>query len=169
VFYNISYGSDNKTKEDVEAAAKAAFAHEFIMELPGGYDTEIGERGVRLSGGQCQRIAIARALLKDPPILILDEATSALDTSAEREVQSALDSLMKNRTTVAIAHRLSTVRHADKIVVIKDFKVVEQGTHAELMALEGEYKRLYEMQFFLGEYATDHYGGKREEGQAAGS
>jgi subfamily B ATP-binding cassette protein MsbA len=169
VFYNISYGSDNKTKEDVVAAAKAAFAHEFIMELPGGYDTMIGERGVRLSGGQRQRIAIARALLKDPPILILDEATSALDTQAEREVQKALDTLMKNRTTVAIAHRLSTVRHADKIVVIKDFRVVEQGTHAELMALDGEYKRLYEMQFFLGEYATDHYGGKREEGQAAGS
>ena len=154
---NIKYGSDDKTIEEVIAAAQAAYAHDFVMKLPSGYDTVIGERGVRLSGGERQRLAIARALLKDPPILILDEATSALDTAAEREVQKALDSLVKNRTTIAIAHRLSTIRHASKIVVIKNGKVAEQGTHTELMAREGEYKRLYEMQFFLTEHATDHY------------
>jgi len=154
---NILYGSDNKTMADIVAAAKAANAHDFVLKLPSGYDTVIGERGVRLSGGERQRLAIARALLKDPPILLLDEATSALDTAAEREVQKALDSLVQNRTTIAIAHRLSTIRHATRILVIVNGKVAEQGTHIELMAREGEYKRLYEMQFFLGEHATDHY------------
>jgi len=159
---NIMYGSEGKSPDDVVRAARAANAHDFISKLPNGYDTIIGERGVRLSGGEKQRIAIARALLKDPPILILDEATSALDTCAEREVQVALEELMKNRTTVAIAHRLSTIRHADKIVVISDGRVAEEGTHNQLMSRDGEYKRLYEMQFFLGEYATDHYGPEEE-------
>jgi subfamily B ATP-binding cassette protein MsbA len=165
-FNNIHYGSDDKDEAEVIAAAQAAFAHDFIMNLPGGYDSIIGERGVRLSGGERQRVAIARALLRDPPILILDEATSALDTCAEREVQKALDLLMQNRTVIAIAHRLSTVRHADKIVVIKEGRVIEQGTHAELMARGGEYKRLYEMQFFLGEYSLDHYGEECAEPEA---
>lgn len=164
---NILYGSEDKGMNEVIAAAKAANAHDFIMKLPKGYDTVIGERGVRLSGGEKQRIAIARALLKDPPVLILDEATSALDTSAEREVQTALDSLMKNRTTIAIAHRLSTIRHANKIVVIKGGRVIEQGNHEQLMTRDGEYKRLYEMQFFLGDYAVDHYGKNGDE--AAGT
>jgi subfamily B ATP-binding cassette protein MsbA len=164
---NILYGSEGKSREEVVAAAKAANAHDFILKLPNGYDTVIGERGVRLSGGERQRIAIARALLKDPPILLLDEATSALDTAAEREVQKALDLLMKNRTTIAIAHRLSTIRHADKIIVIKKGRVAEQGTHVELMARDGEYKRLYEMQFFLGEHATDHYGDRDDGAEAA--
>jgi subfamily B ATP-binding cassette protein MsbA len=157
VHNNICYGAENRSRQEVMAVAKAAYAHDFIMELPQGYDTIVGERGVKLSGGQRQRLAIARALLRDPPILLLDEATSALDTSAEREVQKALDSLMKNRTTIAIAHRLSTIRLADKIVVMKDGRILEQGSHYELMGREGEYKRLYEMQFFLGKFAADHY------------
>ena len=146
---NIKYGSPEKTREEVIEAAKAANAHGFIMKLPQGYDTVIGERGVRLSGGERQRIAIARALVKNPPILLLDEATSSLDTEAEREVQKALDNLMKNRTTIAIAHRLSTIRNADKIIVISDGEIVEQGTHEELIARAGLYRRLYEMQFLL--------------------
>jgi ATP-binding cassette, subfamily B, bacterial MsbA len=154
---NISYGSESKNMDDIINSAKTANAHDFIIDLPGGYDTVIGERGVRLSGGQKQRIAIARAIMKDPPILILDEATSALDTSSEREVQNALEELMKSRTTIAIAHRLSTIRHADKIVVIQKGKVVEIGTHTQLMNQNGEYKRLYEMQFFLGKHSIDHY------------
>ncbi|WP_298268169.1 lipid A export permease/ATP-binding protein MsbA [Geobacter sp.] len=144
---NIRYGKQNAGMEEVEAAARAAFAHEFIMKLPEGYDTNIGDRGVRLSGGQRQRICIARAILKNAPILILDEATSALDTESEQMVQKALTNLMANRTTFVIAHRLSTILHADKIVVIEKGKVVETGRHQELLARGGLYKKLYEMQF----------------------
>jgi subfamily B ATP-binding cassette protein MsbA len=135
------------TRDAIEAAARAAHAHDFIMAMPQGYDTLIGENGVLLSGGQRQRIAIARAILKDAPILILDEATSALDTESERLVQAALDALMKNRTTLVIAHRLSTIEKADRIVVLNKGRVVESGTHAELLAYDGAYAQLYRMQF----------------------
>lgn len=144
---NIAYGGVNQNMEAVIAAAKAAYAHDFIMELPEGYDTEIGELGLRLSGGQRQRLAIARALLKNAPILVLDEATSALDNESERLVQQALETLMGGRTTLVIAHRLSTVRRADRIVVLVRGRVVEQGTHEELLALNAEYRRLHDMQF----------------------
>jgi subfamily B ATP-binding cassette protein MsbA len=144
---NIAYGGVNQNMEAVIAAAKAAYAHDFIMELPNGYDTEIGELGLRLSGGQRQRLAIARALLKNAPILVLDEATSALDNESERLVQQALETLMGGRTTLVIAHRLSTVRRADRIVVLVRGRVVEQGTHEELLALNAEYRRLHDMQF----------------------
>ena len=129
------------------AAATAANAHEFISELPNRYDTVVGELGVKLSGGQRQRLAIARALLKDAPILLLDEATSALDNESERLVQSALDTLMRNRTTLVIAHRLSTIRRADRIVVLVRGQVVEQGTHEQLLALNAEYRKLHDLQF----------------------
>ena len=146
-FYNnITFGVDNATMDEVIEAAKIANAHDFIMESENGYDTMIGDRGGRLSGGQRQRISIARAILKNPPILILDEATSALDTESEHLVQEALDRLMKSRTTVAIAHRLSTIKHADVIYVLHDGQIVEQGTHDELTALGGYYKRLHDMQ-----------------------
>ena len=146
-FYNnITFGVDNATMDEVIEAAKIANAHDFIMESENGYDTMIGDRGGRLSGGQRQRISIARAILKNPPILILDEATSALDTESEHLVQEALDRLMKSRTTVAIAHRLSTIKHADVIYVLHDGQIVEQGTHDELTALGGYYKRLNDMQ-----------------------
>jgi len=145
---NISYGVRRKVSDkDIFAAAKAANAHEFILSFPDGYDTVVGERGARLSGGQRQRVAIARAILKNAPILILDEATSSLDTEAEQEVQRALNTLMEGRTTLVIAHRLSTVRRADKIVVIEDGKIAESGRHDELIAADGVYKRLYELQF----------------------
>ncbi len=145
---NIAYGAPGKYSEQrIEDAARAANAHEFIMELPRGYDTLLGERGTRLSGGQRQRLAIARALLSDPPILILDEATSALDTESERLVQEAVDRLLRGRTVFVIAHRLSTVTHADQIVVLDRGEIVEQGTHAELLAKRGAYSRLYTLQF----------------------
>jgi ATP-binding cassette, subfamily B, bacterial MsbA len=144
---NIAYGLHDVPQERLEAAAKAARAHDFIRELPRGYDTDVGERGVTLSGGQRQRLAIARALLKDAPILLLDEATSALDTESEREVQRALDRLMEKRTCLVIAHRLSTIRHATRIAVLAQGRVVELGTHDELLARRGEYARLYELQF----------------------
>ena len=144
---NIAYGDPSPTMEEIEAAARAANAHEFIRELPQGYDTHIGDLGVRLSGGQRQRLAIARALLKNAPILILDEATSALDTESEGLVQEALDRLMTNRTTLVVAHRLSTVRRADRIVVLVRGEIVESGTHEELLARGAEYCKLYELQF----------------------
>jgi len=144
---NIAYGQPGISQSQVEAAAKAALAHEFIMELPGGYDTVIGEKGVRLSGGERQRIAIARALLKNAPILILDEATSALDNESEALVQSALQNLMQGRTVIVIAHRLSTVRRADRIVVVESGTIADIGSHEELMQKLGTYRRLYELQF----------------------
>ncbi|HEX6802865.1 MAG TPA: ABC transporter ATP-binding protein [Terriglobales bacterium] len=144
---NIAYGQPTVSQKEVEAAARAALAHDFIMELPAGYDTVIGERGVRLSGGERQRIAIARALLKNAPILILDEATSALDSESEALVQSALQNLMTGRTTIVIAHRLSTVRRADRIVVVENGTIGDSGTHEELMQKLGTYRRLYELQF----------------------
>jgi subfamily B ATP-binding cassette protein MsbA len=144
---NILMGRQGATEAEVIQAAKHAHAHEFILEKPEGYDTVIGERGAQLSGGQRQRIAIARAILRNAPILVLDEATSALDTESERIVQAALDDLMQGRTTICIAHRLSTVQKADQIVVLSEGRVVEQGTHAELLARSGTYKRLYDLQF----------------------
>jgi len=144
---NIAYGDIVKTEDEIIAAAKAANAHNFIMRLPEGYETLIGEQGTKLSGGERQRISIARALLKNAPLLILDEATSSLDSEAEIEVQAALDNLMKGRTTLVIAHRLSTIRNADRIFVLVDGVIKEEGTHESLLAMSGEYRRLYDMQF----------------------
>ena len=143
---NISFGVENATQQQIEEAAKIANAYDFIMASEHGFDTNIGDRGGRLSGGQRQRVSIARAILKNPPILILDEATSALDTESERLVQDALERLMKTRTTVAIAHRLSTIKNADEICVLHDGKIVERGTHEELLSIDGYYKKLHEMQ-----------------------
>ncbi len=144
---NIAYGSDEAPQSAIEEAARAAYALDFVNELPNGFDTVVGEDGVLLSGGQRQRIAIARALLKNAPVLILDEATSALDTESERYVQSALQNLTRDRTTLVIAHRLSTIVHADQILVISNGRVVERGSHDELMALGGQYSLLYTNQF----------------------
>ena len=145
-FNNIAFGVENATMEQVVEAAKIANAHDFIMVSENGYDTMIGDRGGKLSGGQRQRISIARAILKNPPILILDEATSALDTESERMVQDALEKLMKNRTTIAIAHRLSTIRNADEICVLHEGRIVERGKHEDLLAMDGYYKKLCDMQ-----------------------
>ena len=147
VYDNILYGRLDATKEEIEAAAKAANAHDFIMELPEGYNTMLGDRGVNISGGQRQRIAIARAILKDPRILVLDEATSALDTESERVVQEALNRLMVGRTSIIIAHRLSTIKNADRIIVLDKGKLAESGTHEELMAKNGLYAHLYQIQY----------------------
>ena len=143
---NITLGLNNKTDEEIIAAAKIANAHEFISELPNGYDTNIGDGGGKLSGGQKQRLSIARAVLKNPPIMILDEATSALDTESEKLVQDALEKMMQNRTSIVIAHRLSTIQKADLIVVMQKGKIVEQGNHKDLIAQNGTYKKLVKMQ-----------------------
>ncbi len=149
VHNNIAFGMESATREAVIEAAKVANAHDFIMGMPDGYDTNIGDRGGKMSGGQRQRMSIARAVLKNPPILILDEATSALDTGSERLVQEALNNLMRNRTSVIIAHRLSTIQHADEIIVLEKGEIIERGTHTELLNKAGTYKRLYDLQVFV--------------------
>jgi len=149
VFNNIAFGMETATEEEVVAAAKVANAHEFIENMPLGYQTNIGDRGVKLSGGQRQRLSIARAVLKNPPIMILDEATSALDTESERLVQQALENLMKNRTSIVIAHRLSTIQFADEIIVLQAGEIVERGTHNGLLELNGVYRKLYDLQSFI--------------------
>lgn len=146
IYNNIAFGAQNATLEQVVSAARIANAHEFIMEKDEGYSTVIGDRGVKLSGGQRQRLSIARAILKNPPILILDEATASLDTESERIVQDALDKLMSNRTTIAIAHRLSTIKNADEIIVMHEGRIVERGKHDELIAMNGHYRKLHDMQ-----------------------
>jgi ABC-type multidrug transport system fused ATPase/permease subunit len=148
VFNNIVFGLDNVTETNVIEAAKIANAHEFIQQLPQGYYTNIGDRGGKLSGGQRQRISIARAVLRNPAILILDEATSALDTESEKLVQEALTNLTKNRTSIVIAHRLSTIANADEIIVMHQGEIIERGNHSELLALNGTYKKLCDMQSF---------------------
>jgi subfamily B ATP-binding cassette protein MsbA len=149
VYSNIAFGIENVTEQQVVEAAKIANAHEFISQMPEGYQTNIGDRGSKLSGGQRQRMSIARAVLKNPPILILDEATSALDTESERLVQDALNKLMKNRTSVVIAHRLSTIQHADEIIVMQKGQLIERGTHNELLLRNGAYKKLHDLQAFV--------------------
>jgi len=148
VFNNIAFGVEDADEESVINAAKIANAHEFILELDNGYLTNIGDGGGKLSGGQRQRLSIARAILKNPPILILDEATSALDTESEKMVQEAISNLMKNRTSIVIAHRLSTIKNADEILVIQDGAIIERGNHQDLIAIKGTYNKLYELQAF---------------------
>jgi subfamily B ATP-binding cassette protein MsbA len=151
IFNNIAFGKTNVSMEEVEAAARIANAHNFILETEKGYETNIGDRGTKLSGGQRQRICIARAVLNNPPIMLLDEATSALDTESEKLVQDALNNLMKNRTSLIIAHRLSTIQSADIIIVLESGQIVEQGTHSQLIANNGLYKRLIDMQTFTND------------------
>lgn len=148
---NIRYGRTEATEEEIMAAARAAFAEEFIQEMPEGYQTLVGERGIKLSGGQRQRIAIARAFLKDAPILLMDEATSSLDSKSEQQVQDALNTLMKGKTSLIIAHRLSTIEHADIIYLVDNGKVAEFGSHGELLEIDGMYRMLYEKQFRINE------------------
>ena len=147
---NIAFGKPGASRQEIEAAAKAAAAHDFIGDLPNGYDTEVGAMGNRLSGGQRQRISIARAMLKDAPILLLDEATAALDAESEKQVQTALAALQEGRTTLVVAHRLATVRDASQILVMEDGKITEHGTHDSLTAVDGLYARLCNLQFFGG-------------------
>ena len=161
---NIAYGDIRKNDEGIIAAAKAANAHDFIVKMDQGYDTIIGEQGVRLSGGQRQRLCIARALLKNAPLLILDEATSSLDSESELEVQKALENLMAGRTTLVIAHRLSTIQNADRIVVLADGRIGEEGEHEELLKVNGEYRRLYELQFAHLDGANDSRAALRSTG-----
>jgi ATP-binding cassette subfamily B protein len=146
IYYNIAYGNPEATRDKVIEAAKMAHIHEFIMELPKGYDSLVGERGLKLSGGEKQRVAIARTILKAPPILMLDEATSALDSYTEKEIQVALDEVAKERTTLVIAHRLSTIIHADNIIVLEKGAIAEQGSHAELLQKGGLYAGLWARQ-----------------------
>jgi subfamily B ATP-binding cassette protein MsbA len=148
VYNNIVFGKEGVTMEDVISAAKIANAHEFIMAMEGGYETNIGDRGAKLSGGQRQRISIARAILRDPPILIMDEATSSLDSESEKLVQDALLAVMKDRTSIVIAHRLSTIKFADQIIVLEKGKIAECGTHDDLIKTGGIYKRLHDLQTF---------------------
>ena len=158
---NIAYGQPHVSQEQVEAAARNALAHDFILNLPEGYNTVIGERGVRLSGGERQRLAIARAILKNAPILILDEATSALDTESESLVASALQNLMTGRTVFVIAHRLSTVRRADRILVLEKGVIADSGSHEDLMSHVGTYRKLYDLQFVEGEVPNGESNGAR--------
>ena len=160
---NIAYGNIDQPFEEIAKAAEAAYALGFIQNLPQGYDTIIGEQGVKLSGGERQRISIARALLKNAPILILDEATSSLDSESEIEVQKALEYLMEGRTTLVIAHRLSTIRKANRIMVLSNGEIVEEGTHEELLARDGEYKKLYLLQFKDSNHAGNAVSEKEEE------
>ena len=152
---NIRFGRPDASDAEVEAAAKAAAAHEFLSRLPQGYDTYVGERGVMLSGGQKQRIAIARAILRDAPVLLLDEATSSLDAESERAVQQAVEALAKGRTTLIIAHRLATVKRADRIIVLDEGRIVAQGSHDRLVAEDGLYARLARLQFVEGAIAAE--------------